>query len=240
MRTTSTPQQLRARSVAYALLARILGPEPTALTDATCIDALRAALDVADDMAVARLVDIEPQALPEPAHLAGRWVRWFDLGRVAPYEGSNVPTTLGGITPRLADIAGFYRAFGMAVTGNRPDHVVAQLEFLAVTLLTEAEAIEHGDPERADIAARATRSFLRDHIGAWIDAWAARVGAIDELGPWFPYAATAADLVRSEAVNRNVIPLHEAAALQADAGVAGDSDAIVTCDQDDSYELSDR
>jgi TorA maturation chaperone TorD len=127
----------------------------------------------------------------------------------------------------------------MAVAGDRPDHVVAQLEFLAVTLLAEAEATEHGDPERADIAARATRSFLRDHIGAWIDAWAARVEAIDELGPWFPYAATAADLVRSEAANRNVIPLRESAALQADAGVASAEDAIITCDQVDSYEHSD-
>jgi TorA maturation chaperone TorD len=238
--TTAPPQQLRARSVAYALLARILGPEPTALTDETSIDALRAALEVADDAAIARLVDIEPHALPEPAQLAGRWVRWFDLGRVAPYEGSNVPTTVGGITPRLADIAGFYRAFGMAVAGDRPDHVVAQLEFLAVTLLAEAEATEDGDPERADIAARATRSFLRDHIGAWIDAWAARVEAIDELGPWFPYAATAADLVRSEAANRNVIPLRESAALQADAGVASAEDAIITCDEVDSDEHSDK
>jgi TorA maturation chaperone TorD len=236
--TTAPPQHLRARSVAYALLARMLGPEPTALTDETSIDALRAALEVADDAAIARLVDIEPHALPEPAQLAGRWVRWFDLGRVAPYEGSNVPTTVGGITPRLADIAGFYRAFGMAVTGDRPDHVVAELEFLAVTLLAEAEATEHGDPERADIAARATRSFLRDHIGGWIDAWAARVEAIDELGPWIPYAAIAADLVRSEAANRNVIPLREPATLRADAGVASESEGIITCDQGDSYEHS--
>ena len=240
MRATTAPQQLRARSVAYALLARILGPEPAALTDATSIDALRTALVAAGDAAAARLVDVEPHSLPEPAQLAGRWVRWFDLGRVAPYEASNVPTTVGGITPRLADIAGFYRAFGMVVAGDRPDHVIAQLEFLAVTLLAEAEAIEHGDLERADTAARATRSFLRDHIGGWIDAWAGRVGAIDELGPWFPYAATAADLVRSEAANRNVIPLREPAALRADAGVASDTDAITTCDQDDSYEHSGR
>ena len=239
MRTATAPQQLRARSVAYALLARLLSPEPAALTDEATIHALRAALEVADDAAIARLADIEPEALPEPAQLAGRWVRWFDLGRVAPYEGSNVPATVGGITPRLADIAGFYRAFGMAVTGDRPDHVVAELEFLAVTLLAEAEAAEDGDLERADIAARATRSFLRDHIGGWIDAWAARLEAIDELSPWFPYAATAADLVRSEAVNRNVIPLREPAALEADAGVAGDEDAILTCDSDESYEHSD-
>ena len=59
-------------------------------------------------------------------------MRWFDLGRVAPYEGSNVATTVGGITPRLADVAGFYRAFGLTVIGDRPDHVVAQLALAGI------------------------------------------------------------------------------------------------------------
>ena len=69
----------------------------------------------------------------------------------------------------------------------------------------------------------------------WIDAWAARVGAIDELTPWFPYAAAAADLVRSEAANRNVIPLRDGAALPADAGFADDEDAVIECgDEGDS------
>ena len=134
-------------------------------------------------------------------------MRWFDLGRVAPYEGSNVVSTAAGVTPRLADVAGFYRAFKAAVVSDRPDHVVAEFEFLALTLFAEAEAAERGDTDRADIAADATRIFLRDHIAGWIDTWAARVGAIDELAPWFPYAAAAADLVRAEAADRNVIPL---------------------------------
>lgn len=211
----------------------MLGPDPTAITDATSIAALRTALNAADDSAIARLDLLESQTIPEPAVLAGRWVRWFELGRVAPYEASNVSTTVGGMTPRLADVAGFYRAFGMSVSGDRPDHIVAQLEFLAITLLTEAEAIERGDGERAEIAAKATRSFLRDHLGGWIDAWAARVSAIAELEAWFPYAAAAADLVRSEAARRNVIPLRDAAALTADAGVADDLEATITCEDDD-------
>ena len=156
-------------------------------------------------------------------------MRWFDLGRVAPYEGSNVPTIVGGITPRLADVAGFYRAFEVTVVGDRPDHVVAQLEFLALTLIAEARAGEQNDPQRAEIAAQATRSFLRDHIGTWIDAWAARVGAVDDLAPWAPYAACAAALVHTEAAIRNVIPLREDALLLADTGVADDDEAILSC-----------
>ncbi len=220
--------------MAYALLARILGPDPTALTDDATIDALHAALDAAGDRSVAaRVADVERSSTADKQQLAGQWVRWFDLGRVAPYEGSNIATTLGGITPRLADVAGFYRAFGVTVTGDRPDHVVAQLEFLALTLLSEAEATEQGNRERAEIVADATRSFLRDHIGVWIDAWAARVGEIEDLAPWFPYAAAAAGLVRSEAANRNVIPLRDAAALLADAGIASDAEATFACEDED-------
>ncbi len=229
---------LRARSAAYALLARLLGSDPAGLTDAATVTTLRKALDTADRLAAARLDELDASTLPDQKQLAGRWVRWFDLGRVAPYEGSNVATTVGGITPRLADVAGFYRAFGLTVIGDRPDHVVAQLEFLALAVLAEAEAIERGDLEHAQIAASAVRSFLRDHIGGWIDAWAARVGAIDELTPWFPYAAAAADLVRSEAANRNVIPVRDGAALPADAGLADDEEAVVACESDEGDALS--
>lgn len=231
---TSAPE-LRARSVAYALLARLLGRDCNALTDDATVEALRHALEVATDPAIARLAALDRADTLDPEQLAGRWVRWFELGRVAPYEGSNVATIVGGITPRLADVAGFYRAFGLAVSGDRPDHVVAQLEFLAVALLVEAEALEQNDNDRAEVAARATRSFLRDHIGGWIDAWAARVSAIDELAPWFPFAAAAADLVRSEAAHRNVIPLRDAAALPADAGIADDLEATFACEDDDPF-----
>ncbi|CAN5465671.1 hypothetical protein BH10ACT2_BH10ACT2_04730 [soil metagenome] len=238
--TTTSPRRLRARSVAYALLARLLGADPSAITDDVTIDALQVALTTASDPAISRLISLDRSQAVDPAELAGRWVRWFELGRVAPYEGSNVLATAGGITPRLADVAGFYRAFGLAVSGDRPDHIVAQLEFLAVALLTEAEALERGDSECADVASRATRSFVRDHIGGWIDAWSARVAEVDELVAWVPFAAAAADLVRSEAAQRNVIPLRDNVALVADLGVADDLEATLTCEDDDTYSTDDQ
>jgi nitrate reductase assembly molybdenum cofactor insertion protein NarJ len=231
MLTTIATGRLRARSVAFALVARILGPDTSGLCDPETVDALRTALHTADDQrALRRLDSFDPSELPDDASLAGRWVRWFDLGRVAPYEASNVTSTVGGVTPRLADIAGFYRAFNATVVSDRPDHVVAELEFVALSLITEAEALEQGNDELADIAASATRSFVRDHLGGWIDAWAARVDAIDELAPWLPFAAVAAELVRTEAAVRNVIPLRDLAALPADAGVPTDDEAIIACE----------
>lgn len=223
--------RLRAVAVASALLAQVLGPDIAALIDPEIDRALRAALAAAGaDGALRRLEAVEDPGVPaDPAELAGRWVRWFDLGRVAPYEASNVVASAGGVTPRLADIAGFYRAFGLEVADDRPDHVIAELEFLAMAVMAEAEANDAGDNEAAGVAAGAIRLFIRDHIGAWIDAWASRVAGVDELRPWVPAATAAVELVRAEATRRNVIPLSDAAVLLADAGVADDEEAVLDC-----------
>lgn len=228
---TADARRLRAAAAASSLLARTLGPDTDALVDPETHDAVVAALEAADaPAALSRLDSCRTSVSAGPSELAGRWVRWFDLGRVAPYEGSNVVSTAGGVTPRLADVAGFYKAFGLQVVDDRPDHVIAQLEFLAMALLAQAEAIESGDEAAEQETSRAIRSFLRDHLGGWIDVWASRVAAIDELEPWVPFAAAAAELVRTEATRRNVIPLSEAAVLPADAGLAEDYEAVVSCE----------
>lgn len=173
---------LRERALELATLARLLGSDTTAL----------AALPGMD-------VDAET--------LSRRWVRWFELGRIAPYEGSNTAVGSGGITPLLADVAGFYRAFGVAVRQERPDHIVAELEFLALTLTAEADALDDADTDRACTTADATRAFLRDHAGRWLSTWAERVAAVEDLAPWAPIADTAAELVRAECRLRNIVPV---------------------------------
>lgn len=210
--TTGRHDVLVARGVAYALLARLLGPDPSPLTDAEHLDALREALAQSGDVrAAARLAGVQPREADEVPDLARRWIRWFEQGRIAPYECSNTPPSAGGHTPRLADIAGFYRAFGMAVSRERPDHVVAELEFASVVSLAEAQASETGDAEAAEVCAEAARSFLRDHLGSWLDSWAARIGETEALASWAPYAAAAADLVAADAASRNVVPVRAAA-----------------------------
>jgi len=70
----------------------------------------------------------------------------------------------------MADIAGFYRAFGLAVGGSlreRPDHVTVELEYLAFLCFKEAVAVDNDEYDQADICADAERSFLTDHLGDW-------------------------------------------------------------------------
>ena len=71
----------------------------------------------------------------------------------------------------LADIAGFYQAFGFHTGGTvreRPDHLAAELEFMYLLALKEAYAMENSLTEQAEICADAQRKFLQDHLAAWI------------------------------------------------------------------------
>jgi DMSO reductase family type II enzyme chaperone len=84
---------------------------------------------------------------------------------------------LGGVpqleqtrTFEMADVAGFYKAFGVEVgsSGPRPDHITAELEFMNLLAVKEGIALqEEGGREHAEICRNASRAFLRDHLGRW-------------------------------------------------------------------------
>jgi len=77
---------------------------------------------------------------------------------------------LGGRVVELADIAGFYRAFGFSLSAVRrdlPDHLCAELEFAAALLLKEAYAIAEGLGERREITHAAATEFFDTHLGRW-------------------------------------------------------------------------
>lgn len=81
---------------------------------------------------------------------------------------------------RLADLAAFYRAFGMEVgddAGERHDHLSIELEFMSVLAAKEAYALENQFDEDALAVCRdAQRLFLREHLGRWTPAFARRLG----------------------------------------------------------------
>jgi nitrate reductase assembly molybdenum cofactor insertion protein NarJ len=79
----------------------------------------------------------------------------------------------------LADIAGFYRAFGMALSeeeGRRElhDHLAVELEFYGVLLARQAYLLLAGDRDGVEIVEDARRKFLVDHLGRLARAVAAR------------------------------------------------------------------
>ena len=231
----STPAALRARASVFAILSRLLGPDPSAIARSDALGGLREALTASEATRCLAVLDrvrahvADGGTVDDPDVLAGRWVRWFDQGRIPPYEGSNVAINAGGVTPRLADIAGFYRSLGVRVRGDRPDHVVAELEFMALLLVREADATDSGDRDAGEVCDDVARAFLRDHLGTWLEPWAARIGAQPDLAPWAPVAAVAAAFVEFEARLRNVVPLRSSAVLAGENPLAIDDPDLPVC-----------
>lgn len=72
---------------------------------------------------------------------------------------------------RMADIAGFYRAFGFensTESFQRPDYVGTELEFMHLLLLKHAYAVEQGWDEKSQICEEAEGKFVHEHLEWWV------------------------------------------------------------------------
>lgn len=230
MAPTATAPDLALRGVAFRTFAQLLGPDPVLATDRAVLADLAGILDeLGDQEARAALGTLLDHAPADPEVLRRRWVYWFDTGRVPPYESSNTLTGAGGHTARMADIAGFYAAFGLRASGDRPDHLVAELEFASHVTLMEAEARGEGRTDDASVCADALRVFLRDHLGGWLEAFSGRVEGTGEQ-PWTALAASVAAFVRAESARRNVIPVRTDATFPADPlDLSDEDDELPVC-----------
>jgi TorA maturation chaperone TorD len=133
------------------------------------------------------LVDLDPEnvlaKLPSTAEdLNAEFERVFGLlvsSDCPPYETEYVNSKFTFQRSNgLADVAGFYRAFGLEPSARYPerhDHIVLELEFMAHLsgLAHLAETSEDPSQEdRLDVCRRAQRRFLGEHLAWWAPAFA--------------------------------------------------------------------
>lgn len=223
LQTTQKSDLARARSAAYGLIA--LGFQyPDRETVATLADSrrwerwpdvlhevdghLQTSLQLVHD-AVRACSDYSDDAHRELQErydsLFGHAVR----GRCPVYEMEYGRHEIIRQASDLADLAGFYRAFGLEIASGangRPDHITAECEFMSALCSKEAHAYAQGDKKNADICLDAERAFLRDHLARWLPALAHRVQAADADGLFSALARFADALVKAECGHFDIHP----------------------------------
>lgn len=190
-----TISSARARSQLYRLLSmHFLFPDPALLSRLK--DAGRAADESTGVLGDRRLqADMRPLAgltldsvlrQAEYAVAFGHTV----AKECPPYETCYGNSHIFMQTHELADITGFYRAWGLEISDEakeRPDHVSVELEFMSYLAFKEAHAAEKGEPEKAAICRKVQAQFLAEHLGRWVPAFS---GLLEKCAPG-TYAALA-------------------------------------------------
>jgi TorA maturation chaperone TorD len=188
-------EALRVAATARLLALAFGPPDEDALAEAA---SLAEALAGAGEEGAA-----EVASLASEGGLAAEHERLFDRNAPCPpYEGSFEADPFRQLR-QMADVAGFYRAFGAEPRGERPDHAVCELEFLAFLAAARADAPDAATAERY----RETEdSFLRDHLGRWLPAFAEAVEAESSRRFYAAAARLARAFARGELRARGIVP----------------------------------
>lgn len=129
---------------------------------------------------------------------------------------------------QLADIAGFYRAFGLKVaTGDAApaDFIATELDFLSHLALKEVYAGLHGWDDRLAVTREAQRSFLQDHIGNWAPLFCRTLVSLDDVDSFYGAAACLTDAMVNAEIERHGISPRPALTRRLAAG----QDDTLTC-----------
>lgn len=130
-----------------------------------------------------------------------------------PYETRYGSRHLFQQTQALADIAGFYRAFGLDLSdaaNERPDYLAIELEFLHFLCFKEAYALEHHGPEQVELIRNAEAKFLRDHLLPWASSFARRLRDQAGEGLYGQLATVMLAFLRAEATRWECNPAEDA------------------------------
>lgn len=143
--------------------------------------------------------------------LRSTYVELFDRGgqRTSLYETEYGRMTGMSKGTDLADIAGFYRAFGLRLASDEVhelvDHLAVELEFYSMLLVKQGLLEERCDAEGCAIVEDARKKFLTDHLGRFVSAVAERQNVKDSP-VYGPALAWTSALVAEECGRLGVTP----------------------------------
>ncbi|MFQ5838895.1 MAG: molecular chaperone [Thermoplasmata archaeon] len=161
------------RGAFYGSLARAFGPVEESLVSGQAVEELRSLGSAWPELA-SSLASLREVAGTEPGDfqaLAAERLRLFEKGECPPYEASHRREEDPLKDVLMADVAGFYRAFGLEPRDDLPDHLVSELEFMALLCLKEAHARLRDNQEALEVVLSAQEKFLADHLGRWLEGF---------------------------------------------------------------------
>jgi DMSO reductase family type II enzyme chaperone len=180
--------------------------------------------------------DLDPGLLafdvPAVDTLTDEYLRLFDR-KVAcsPYESEyGMGNKSFTKTRDLADISGFYKAFGMELAETADDlydHIAVELEFMSVLCLKAAYARSEGLAEGLEVTAEAEVTFLTDHLGRWGSHFAEQLAEKSEEPFYTHLAKILQAFIASECALLEVTPMALGRVIGALPGVEDDQEELV-------------
>ena len=109
----------------------------------------------------------------------------------------------------LADVSGFYLAFGFALpesAASPPDFLGAELEFMSLLNLKLALAFQRRRLDHARITRNAMARFLEDHLGRWAEPFATALADADAAPAYRTMGRLLARAVETDCLSLKVRP----------------------------------
>lgn len=152
-------------------------------------------------------------ALPEDTDiesLVREYTRIFSLtvaGGIAPYQLEYGDPGAFSKTQRMADIAGFHKAFGVELTANeRVDHIGAELELMHWLVCKEERGHEVGKDEQVQVCRDAATKFMDDHLGRWAPFFAEQLAQAAHHPFYVALGEALGDFIAEECARLGVAP----------------------------------
>lgn len=116
--------------------------------------------------------DFFPELFKEKEGLVREYDRLFRVKEVWLYGTEYISEHEFQRSNYLADISGFYKAFGVEIHSDRPDSLAALLEFMHYLIYKEINA---PSAEKAEICVDAQKKFLNEYVSPMARAIAEKV-----------------------------------------------------------------
>lgn len=231
---THSIERALAKSHVFGLLARALRYPDKQLFAA--LQSGRWATDLSDAV---RLSGSKPQktfritlqniaeSLPDRLEaLQGQHSALYSSGNICPLQESDyVASHAFQKTDVMADVAGFYRAFGLRVSRAQrelPDFLGSELEFLHTVAWKQAQAMQEGCRDGAAVCRQAHRKFLAAHLTMWVEAFRAKMETSPAGRFYVVLACLVEAFVKAEGVRPQfVLPAPPESTLPESAGCVG-------------------